>query len=74
MVTPMSESERNSGNLKLKLLFVVLVSSSAGLVALQADASIEQLLVAIGGGFVVSIVLLWYLIRTLEEFRPDGAR
>lgn len=74
MVSPMSESDRNSGNLKLKLLFVVLVTSSAGLVALQADANAGQLLAAVGGGVVVSIVLLWYLLRTFDEFRSDGMR
>lgn len=64
----MSEEDRSTGNRKLKVVFVALITASAGSIALQADATLVETAAAIGGGFLVSLVLLWYLTRTLSEF------
>lgn len=67
MVDPISKEERDSGNWLLKALFVAVVTTSAVMIAVQAGATTGELLAAVGGGFVVSVVLLWYVVRTLGE-------
>jgi drug/metabolite transporter superfamily protein YnfA len=67
MVDPMSQEERDSGNWLLKVVFVAVITASAGMIAVQAGATTGELLAAVGGGFVVSAVLLWYVVRTLGE-------
>lgn len=64
----MSEEERDEGNRKLKVVFVVLVTASAGLITLQVDATPAETAAALGAGFLVSLPLTWYLSRTLAEF------
>lgn len=64
----MSDEERDEGNRKLKVIFVVLVTASAGLITLQVDATSAETAAALGGGFLVALVLTWYLARTLAEF------
>jgi hypothetical protein len=64
----MSEEDRDAGNRKLKLLFVAIVTASAGLITLQADATPVETAAALGAGFLVSLPLTWYLSRTLAEF------
>lgn len=76
MVEPMSPEERESGNGLLKVLFVLLVTTSAGMIALQAGPTTIELLAALAGGFVLSVLLLWYVVRILGELStgPDVNR
>ncbi len=68
MVGPMSDEDRDAGNAKLKAAFVALVTASAGLVAFQAGATPAAIGAAIGGGLLVALALLWYLLRLAGEF------
>lgn len=74
MVGPMTDEDRDAGNVKLKAGFVLLVTASAGLVAFQAGASPAAVGAALGGGFLVAIALLWYLIRLAGEFGSTRRR
>lgn len=51
---------------RLKAGFVLLVGLSGGTVALQGDASLPVIGLAILGGAVAGGVLLWYLMRVAE--------
>lgn len=64
----MTEEDRDAGNRKLKLLFVAIVTASAGLITLQVDATPVETAAALGAGFLVSLLLTWYLSKTLAEF------
>lgn len=73
MVGPsLSDQERDAANTRLKVGFVILVTASGGLVALQAGGSFAQLLGGIAGGLAVGLVLLWFLVRWGQEFRASG--
>jgi hypothetical protein len=73
MVGPsLTPEERDVANLRLKVGFVVLVAVSAGLVALQARASLAGVAVALVGGTLLGLVLLWFLVRWGREFRSSG--
>lgn len=49
------------GSRRLKAAFVVLVSASGGLVAIQGDASPFVVALAVLGGVFAGLALLWYL-------------
>ncbi|MFA9518258.1 hypothetical protein ACERIT_13760 [Halopenitus sp. H-Gu1] len=66
MVEPISPEERKSGNGLLKAVFVLLVTASAGLIVLQAGSTTAELLAALAGGFVFSLLLMWYVVRILS--------
>jgi hypothetical protein len=66
--------ERAARNRLLKAGFVVLVGSSSGLVALQADPTLPQLLAAVVVGTLVGAVLLWFTVRVLRSASPGGTR
>jgi hypothetical protein len=73
MVGPsLTPEERDVANLRLKVGFVVLVAVSAGLVAVQARASLAGVGVALVGGTLLGLVLLWFLVRWGREFRASG--
>lgn len=74
MVEPMSDEERSAGNLKLKVVFVLLVAVSAVGVTLQADPTAAQVGGAALGGLAVGFALSWYLGRTLREFKERSRR
>jgi len=61
MVGPVSDEERESVTRKVKLAFTTLIALSAGLVSLQGNPSPLVVLAAIGGGFVVGGLLIWYV-------------
>ena len=71
MVDSTPEAERDAGARWLKVIFVLVVTASAGGVALLGEATTGQLLAALGGGFLVSLVLLWYVVRTVSGFTPS---
>lgn len=73
MVGPsLSDEERDAANLRLKVGFVLLVTASGGLVALQAGGTPVQLLGGVTGGLAVGLALLWFLVRWGREFRASG--
>jgi len=74
MVGPMTDEERESGNLKLRIGFVLTVALSAVGITLQTGPSTEQLAGAAVGGLVVGVVLSWYVTRTLREFSERAPR
>lgn len=74
MVGPISEAERDSGNRKIKVGFLLLVTVSPPLIALQWDPTPVELLAALGGGFVLGLLLVWYLGRLAGEFTAGSRR
>lgn len=65
----LSDEKRSSLQRRLLGAFVLLVAVSGGLVALQSDATVEQVGAASVGGLVVGVVLVWFLVRLSEEIR-----
>ena len=74
MVGPISEAERDAGNRKIKLVLLAIVTVSPPLLALQLNPSPLQLLAALGGGFAVGVVVVWYLGRLAAEFTGGQRR
>jgi hypothetical protein len=73
MVGPsLSDEQRDAANWRLKVGFVLLVTASGGLVALQAGGSLVQLVGGLVGGLALGAVLLWFLVRWGREFRASG--
>jgi ammonia channel protein AmtB len=68
-ITP---EERDVANLRLKVGFVLLVAASAGLVAVQAEASLLQLAGAVAVGAAVGLALLAFMIRWSRQMRESG--
>lgn len=72
MVGPsLTEEERSLANSRLKVGFVLLVGASTALMSLHIDPTPLELAVAFGGGLVVGVVLLWFVLRNLREFRES---
>lgn len=70
MVGPsLTEEEKTVANTRLKVGFVLLVASSFVLMVQHIDPTPGQLAAAFGVGVGVGIVLLWFVLRNLREFR-----
>jgi len=65
MVGPISDEERSSFALRVKIGITVLIGLSAGLVTLQGDPSLPIIAGAVLGGIVFGGLLVWYVF-------PDG--
>ena len=63
MVGPPTPEERAISSRRLKLFIVVLISGSAGLIALQGGASLNLILVAFVAGLALGWLLVWYLVQ-----------
>ena len=74
MVGPISEAERDAGNRKIKLVLLAIVTASPPLLALQLDPSPLELLAALGAGFGIGLVVVWYLGRLAAEFSGGQRR
>ncbi|SFR30626.1 MULTISPECIES: hypothetical protein [Halorubrum] len=74
MVGPISEAEREAGNRKVKLVLLAIVTVTPPLIALQLDPTPVQLLAAAGAGFLLGLVVVWYLGRLAAEFAGSGRR
>jgi len=74
MVAPMSREERDAGNRKVKAGFLLLVTVSPPLITLQGDPTLLQLGAAGAGGFVLGILLVWYLGTLAAEFTDSSRR
>ncbi|ESS02514.1 MAG: hypothetical protein A07HR67_02847 [uncultured archaeon A07HR67] len=73
MVEPMTREERDAGNRRVKLGFLFLVTVSPPLISLLGDPTTAQLAIATGGGFLLGLLLVWYLGKLAAEF-TGGAR
>ena len=74
MVGPMSDAERDAGNRKIKVGFLLLVAVSPPLIALQWNPTPLELLAALGVGALLGALLVWYLGRLADEFTGDSQR
>jgi hypothetical protein len=74
VVGPISEAERDAGNRKIKLVLLAIVTASPPLLALQLDPSPFELLAALGAGFGIGLVVVWYLGRLAAEFSGGQRR
>lgn len=74
MVGPMSDEERDEGNRKIKIGFLLLVAVSPPLIALQWDATPAELVALLGGGLVLGVLFVWYLGRLAGQFTGGGRR
>ncbi|MUW13708.1 hypothetical protein GJ633_02825 [Halorubrum sp. CBA1125] len=70
----MSEAERDAGNRKVKVGLLLLVTVSPPLVALQWGPTTEELFAALVGGFLLGLVVVWYLGRLAAEFKAGSRR
>ncbi|WP_336133737.1 hypothetical protein [Natronomonas amylolytica] len=70
MTGPISREERAKTMRWVKLVFVLLVGVSAGLITSQGDASLEIVVGAIVGGLLLGIALVWYLFPDPEALAP----
>ncbi len=61
MVGPVSDEERATAALRIKLGFTALVGASAGLITLQGDPSLALVGGAVLAGLLVGWLLAWYL-------------
>lgn len=61
-----SRTQPNAAD-QLKIVFVLLVGLSGGLIAVQSDASLVVIGGAMLGGIVAGGALLWYLVWVLTD-------
>jgi hypothetical protein len=54
----------------VKIVFVLLIGASAGLITSQGDASIELVIGVVIAGLLLGVVLVWYLFPEPEELAP----
>lgn len=64
-----TDADRERTARRLRILFVLLVGASGGLVALQADPTPAQLASSVVGALFLGALLTWYLGRILPG--PD---
>jgi len=74
MVEPMSREERDAGNKKVKVGFLILVTVSPPLITLLGEPTLLQLSAAGAGGFVLGLLLVWYLGSLAAEFTDSSRR
>ena len=72
MVDPISNEDGTRTFRWAKIITVLLVGLSAGLIAVQSDGSLETVGAAIVGGVVVGAVLVWYLFPDIDAIAPAG--
>lgn len=69
MVGPISQEERQSKMIQLKIGVALLVGVSGGLVALQGDGSLATIGGAVLVGTVLGAALAWYIFPSGEGYR-----
>jgi hypothetical protein len=70
----MSREERDAGNRRIELGFLLLVTVSPPLIALVGDPTPVQLAAAAGGGLLLGLLLVWYLRQLASEFAGGSRR
>lgn len=62
MVGPsLSEEDKEASRTRLKAGFVLLVGGSAGMIAVQGNASLPSILAVVAAGIVLGLALVYYL-------------
>lgn len=75
MVGGITDEERERFAVKLKAGFVLLVGLSAGLITVQAGASLAAFLAATAAGSVVGVLLVWLVFPDRSDLeRGDQSR
>lgn len=72
MVGPVPEAERLSFARRAKLALATVVGLSAGLIAVQGDASLPAVAAATGAGLGVGLVLVWVVFPGSGGTPPRG--
>jgi membrane associated rhomboid family serine protease len=70
MTGPISREDRARTMRWVKVIFVLLVGASAGLITSQGEASLQVVVVAVVVGLVVGVALVWYLFPDQDELAP----
>ncbi|MFT4885068.1 MAG: membrane associated rhomboid family serine protease [Natronomonas sp.] len=70
MTGPISREDRAKTMRWVKVIFVLLVGASAGLITSQGDASLKIVVGAVVGGLLVGVALVWYLFPDPEALAP----
>ncbi len=65
----LTDEQKAVANTRLKVGFVFLVAGSMALMSLHIDPTLAELAAAFAVGLVVGVVLLWFVLRNLREFR-----
>lgn len=72
MVGPsLSPDEKRLASLRLQAGFVTLIAVSAGLLAVRSGSGSLGTVVAVTGGIVGGLALLWFLRRSLSGTNPE---
>ncbi|ATW86920.1 hypothetical protein halTADL_0098 [Halohasta litchfieldiae] len=66
-----TEDEKTVANRRLKIGFVLLVAGSTALMSLRIDPTLPQVAAAFAVGIGVGVVLLWFVLHNLREFRES---
>ena len=74
MTGPVSDEERERTMTRLKVVTVLLVGLSAGLVTSQGDASLVVVAAAIVAGLLVGAALVRFLFPSIEQLAPASNR
>lgn len=74
MVGPISTEQRTSAAFKLKLVLTAVVAASGGLIAIQGDASLPFVAVAVVVGAVVGAALVWFVFPGTGETRREDPK
>lgn len=64
--------DRTRSAFLLKAFFTGLVGASAGLVSVQANASLEFTFAAVLAGLCIGVVLTWFVVRNIRRVQPEG--
>ncbi len=65
----LTDEQKSVANTRLKVGFVLLVAGSMALMSLHIDPTPFELAAAFGAGIAIGVVLLWFVLRNLREFR-----
>ncbi|SNR39584.1 hypothetical protein [Halorubrum vacuolatum] len=74
MVEPMNREERDAGNRKIQIGFLLLVTVSPPLMLQLGDPTLTQIAAATAVGFVLGLVFLQYLRGLAGEFSAGRGR
>lgn len=71
MVGPISSQERSAFARRLKVGLSLVVGISAGLMALNGDAALPLVLVAVAVGLLVGVAAVWFVFPGTGEVQSD---
>lgn len=67
----LTDDEKTLANRRLKVGFVLLVAGSMSLMSLSIGPTPLQLAAIFGVGIGVGLVLLWFVLHNLREYRQN---